>query len=166
MNRDLNLFDILQNSTLGLIALHSFVLGYNNVAKQKKNRLNFPKIDYLFFVLPIVYDFKSLKSIKYKLDTSILDNKELTLGLQNKAQKMSGQTLDSLNMGFSKGILLINKENYTIEFTNGYEKEMSSTMKFSNETIKELQIVSKRLGNIFAKKDEKKIQIELNIRFN
>lgn len=165
MNKDLNLFDILQNSTLGVIAIHSFILGYNNVAKHKEDKSDYPKIDYLFFVLPIVYDYKSLKSIKYKLDTSIEENKELTLGLQDKAQKMSRQTLDSLNMGFSKLIFTLNKENYTIELNNNYHKEITSLMKFSNETIKDIQSISKRLGNIFAKRDEKKIQIELNIRF-
>ena len=165
MSRDLNLFDILQNSTLGVIAIHSFILGYHNVAKHKEEKFNYPKIDYLFFILPIVYDYKSLKSIKYKLDTSIDENKELTLGLQNKAEKMSRQTLDSLNMGFNKLIFKLNKENYTIELTDDCNKEITSLMKFSNETIKDIQSISKRLGNIFAKRDEKKIQIELNIRF-
>lgn len=165
MNRNLNLFDILQNSALGAIAIHSFILGYNNVAKHKEDRGDYPKIDYVFFVLPIVFDNKSLKSIKYKLDTSIEDNKELTLGLQNKAEKMSKQTLESLNMGFSKLIFRLNKENYTLELTDDCNKEITRLMKFSNETIKNIQSSSKRLGNIFAKRDEKKIQIELNIRF-
>lgn len=165
MNRNINLFDVLQNSTLGAIAIHSFILGYNNVAKHKEEKCNYPKIDYLFYVLPIIYDYKSLKSIKYKLDTSIYENKELTLGLQNKAEKMSKQTLDSLNMGFSKLIFKLNKENYTVELTDDCNKDITSLMKLSNETIKDIQIISKRLGNIFAKRDEKKIQIELNIRF-
>ncbi|WP_395063915.1 three component ABC system middle component [Flavobacterium sp.] len=165
MNKNINLFDVLQNSTLGAIAIHSFILGYNNVAKHKANKQSYPKIDYLFFVLPIVYDYKSLKSIKYKLDTSIDENKELTLGLQNKADRMSRQTLDSLNMGFNKLIFKLNKENYTVELTEDCQKEITVLMKFSNDTIKDIQIISKRLGNIFAKRDEKKIQIELNIRF-
>lgn len=165
MSKDLNLFSILQNSTLGVIAIHSFILGYNNVAKHKEDKSDYPKIDYLFFVLPIVYDYKSLKSIKYKLDTSIIENKELTLGLQNKAEKMSKQTFDSLNMGLSKLIFKINKNDYTVELTDDCKKEITILMKFSNETIKDIQTISKRLGNIFAKRDEKKIQIELNIRF-
>lgn len=165
MSRDLNIFDILQNSTLGVIAIHSFILGYNNVAKHKKEKYDYPKIDYLFFILPIVYDYRLLKSIRYNLDTSIEGNKELTLGLQSKAKKMSKQTLDSLNMGFSKMIFRLNKENYTIELADDCNKEITILMKFSNETIKDIQSISKRLGNIFAKRDEKKTQIELNIRF-
>jgi regulator of replication initiation timing len=165
MNKNMNLFDVLQNSTLGAIAIHSFILGYNNVAKHKEDKYSYPKIDYLFFVLPIVYDYKALSSIKRNLDTSIEENKGLTLGLQNKAERMSRQTLDSLNMGFSKLIFKLNKENYTVELTEDCNKEITNLMKFSNETIKDIQINSKRLGNIFAKRDEKKIQIELNIRF-
>jgi hypothetical protein len=165
MKRELNLFDILQNSSLGVIAIHSFILGYNNVAKHKLEKQSYPRLDYLFFVLPIIFDYKSLSSIKQKLYTSIEENKELTLGLQERATKMREQTYDSLNLGFSKLIFILNKENYTIELNPDCNNDFSQLLKFSNGTIKDIQIYSKRLGNIFAKRDEKMLQIDLNIRF-
>lgn len=165
MNKNLNLFDILQNPGIGVIAIHSFILGYNNVAKHKSDKADFPALNYLFYILPIVYDNRALMSIKQELYTTTSNNKEITLGLEEKAQKMSGQTFESINLGFSKNIFFLDKTNYRVEIASEYNKDILSLMKINDQNLKNIQIHSKRLGNIFAKKDEKMIQLELNIRF-
>ncbi|MDM1093724.1 three component ABC system middle component [Myroides odoratimimus] len=163
--KKLNLFDVLQNPAIGVIAIHSFILGYNNVAKNKIDRSNFPPLNYLFFILPIVYDDRALTSIKNELYTTISNNKEITLGLQEKSHKMFEQTLESLNLGFSKNILILDKDNYRIEIEPRYNKNILSFIKIDDPLLKSIQTNSRRLGSIFAKKDEKMIQIELDIRF-
>lgn len=165
MDKETNLFDILQNPAIGVIALHSFILGYNNVAKNKNNRSNYPSMNYLFYVLPIVYDNRNMISIKDELHTSLNGNNELTLGLQERSNKMSEQTFESLNLGFSKLIFILNKEDFTIKINEEYNKNILPMMKLNNKTLKNIQLYSKRLGNIFAKKDEKMLQLDLNIRF-
>lgn len=165
MSKSLNLFDILQNPSIGVIAIHSFIIGYNNVAKVKEGRKNYPSLNQLFYVLPIIYDISSMKSIKNELYTTLTENKNLTLELEERARKMSGQTFESLNLGFSKLIFKLNNDDFTIEVEKEYNKAILDMMKIKSESLRNIQTYSKRLGNIFAKKDEKMLQISLNIRF-
>jgi hypothetical protein len=164
LKKELNFFDIYQNTALSIISIHSFVLGYNNVAKHKINKHDFPPLKYIFFVLPIIYDIKTMKSVKNELFTTLTKNKEFTLDLQEKAQKMSSQTMEALNLGFSKNIISIDN-NFNVIIQNKYNTELTKKLKFSNDIISNIQTYSKRLGGIFAKKDEKTLQLQLNIIF-
>ncbi len=167
--KDLNLFDLLQNNALGVVALHSFILGYTKVKIGQENDEKIePSIDYLFYVLPIVYGESSLKSFKssFELYTAIAKDKSISLGLQERAEKMKEQTLECLNLGFSKQIFFINIEEYTVGLNENYNSSnLLSSMKFSNSYYKDVYRASYRLGNIFAKKDNKMLQLKLNIRF-
>ncbi|SMO71772.1 hypothetical protein SAMN06265171_105174 [Chryseobacterium rhizoplanae] len=165
MSKNLNLFEILQNPAIGVIAIHSFIIGYNNVAKHKDGKENYPPLNQLFYILPIIYDISAMKSIKNELYTTLTENKNLTLELEERARKMSGQTFESLNLGFSKLIFKLNRKNFTVEIEKEYEKNILDMMKIGVESLRNIQTYSKRLGNIFAKKDEKRLQIDLKIRF-
>ncbi len=57
-----------------------------------------------------------------ELYTAISKDKNLTLGLQNTANKMTGQTFDSLNLGFSKGIFTLDKVSMRIGLTDEFKK--------------------------------------------
>lgn len=164
-----DLFQIMQNSAIGGIALHSFILGYYKVAKHKENKKPYPKISYLFYVLPIVYNERAMEIFKSsdQLFTAISKDNGIVLGLQERANKMSQQTFDSLNIGFSKKIFTYNKESQTIELIQGFKTQkiqFSDTLHKDND-LRKIQDSSYKLGSIFAKKNEKNIQIELNIRF-
>lgn len=160
-----NLFEILQNPAVGLIAIHSFILGYNNVAKNKGTDQNYPPLAYLFYVLPIVYDSKAVESMRFELYTTLSSNPSLTLGLQERANKMSSQTFDSLNLGFSKQVLALNQDDYTVAIFEKTQKDLLMQMRLDSQTLKDIRTASKKLGNIFAKKDTKMLQLNLNIRF-
>jgi len=164
MSKDLNLFDILQNPAIGAIAIHSFIIGYNNVAKHKEGKNDYPSLNQLFYILPIIYDVSSMKSVKNELYTTLTENKNLTLELEERARKMSGQTFESLNLGFSKLLFTLSKDDFTVRIQE-VDKNILDMMKIRVQSLKDIQIYSKRLGNIFAKKDEKKLQIDLKIRF-
>mgnify|MGYP001182223995 FL=1 len=118
MIEERNLYDYIQNISVSSIALHSFVLGYHNVAIHRDSMFSvYPKIEYVFFVLPIIYHKKSMEV--FKTSTSIakvLDkSRAINIGLQDRAIKMVQQTYDGLNLAFSKKILTIDKEFMTIE---------------------------------------------------
>jgi len=165
MSKELNLFDILQNPAIGVIAIHSFIIGYNNVAKHKEGKNDYPSLNQLFYVLPIIYDINTMKSVKNELYTTLTENKNFTLELEERARKMSGQTFECLNLGFSKLILKLDKSDFTVKIEEVDNKNILDMMKIKTQSLKDIQIYSKRLGNIFAKKDEKKLQIDLKIRF-
>ena len=63
-DKEFNLYDILQNTSISALAIHSFILGYYKVARYKKEKSSFPNLLYLFYVLPIVYDRKSRNTFK------------------------------------------------------------------------------------------------------
>lgn len=168
MNKKLDLFDILQNTTIGVIAIQSFILGYNAVIKGKESKAIDPRIQHLFYVLPIVFEKSSVATFKSSMElyTAISKDKSLTLGLQTAANKMSTQTFDSLNLGFSKEIFTLDKTTMRIGLTDEYKtKSILTNMKISNQYFKNIRKAAFRLGNIFAKKDEKMLQLTLNIRF-
>lgn len=165
-----NLFNLMQNSALSVIALHGFVCGYFNVAKHKDDCLDYPPLSYMFYVLPIVYNNDSLQSFKScnQLYTAISKDNSIILGLQERANKMSVQTFDSLNLAFSKKILSINKNEKTIEIMQGFKSRtlpLFLSMNSTNNSVQEIRDCAFRLGGVFAKRDEKNIQLELNIRF-
>lgn len=100
-----------------------------------------------------------------ELYTTLNENKSITLGLQDRANKMAEQTFDSLNLGFSKKIFLLNRENYTVEIEPYYMRNILPFIKQNSTFLSDIRRASTRLGNIFAKKDEKTLQLVLNIRF-
>lgn len=167
MIQERNLYDYIQNVSVSCIALHSFVLGYHNVSIHRDSIFSvYPKFEYLFFVLPIIYHRKSLET--FKTCTSIakvLDkNKSVNIGLHDRAIKMVQQTYDGLNLAFSKNILTINKDLMTIDLLLPFEKRALPLIK-DNRSIREIQKSALRMGNIFAKTDERTLQSVLNIRF-
>lgn len=164
-----NLFGLIQNSAIGAIALQSFTLGYYGVAKNKEKENPFPKIDYLFYVLPIVYNQSSMNTFRSsnQLYTALLANKAIPLGLQERANKMSQQTFDALNLAFSKQILNYNKEFHTIGLSKGYNNKkliLPMGMSYAENSVKKIQDSAFKLGSLFAKRNKKNIQVELNIK--
>lgn len=164
-----NLFDIIQNTAIGTIALHSFTLGFYNVAKNKDSINAYPKLQYFFYVLPIVFNKDSMETFKSsnELYSALLKDTSVILGFQDRANKMSVKTFDSLNLAFSKKILTINKVDCTICLMKGFQTKkipLFLSMNTSDNTVKKIQDCAYKLGGIFAKRSEKSIQFELNIR--
>lgn len=168
--KQLNIFNLIQNSAVGSIAIHSFVLGYHDVAKNREGKEIYPKLEYLFYVLPIVFNENSMETFRSatQLYTALKDNHTIVLGLQERANKMSKQTFDALNLAFNKNILTYNKDKKTIELMAGFDKRkipLPSSINLSENSVKKIQVSAGKLGAIFAKRNEGNIQIELNIRF-
>lgn len=165
-----NLFKLLQNSVVSCVALHSYVLGFHNVAKNKNLNISFPRLETMFYVLPIVYNQNSMEIFKSsnELYSALLKDNSIILGLQDRANKMSKQTFSGLNLAFSKKILGYNKIDKTIELLHGYQtKKLPLTLSMNNlsNSVKMIQDSAFKLGSIFAKRDSNIIQFELNISF-
>lgn len=165
-----NLYQIFQNTAISTIALHSFTLGYYKVARNKKFNIPFPPMEYMFFVLPIVYNECTMKIFhsSNQLYTAIMNNHTIVLDLQDRANKMSIQTFDSLNLAFSKKILDYNRSNKVIELKRGFKDRklvLPMSMMNKDHNVKMIQDSAFKLGGIFAKTDKKNLQINLNIIF-
>lgn len=165
MGKKYNLFDVLQNPTIGAIAIHSFILGFQKIMINKSGDDIYPPIEYVFYVLPIIYSRKSLLSLKSsnQLYTALSKDKTLSVGLQDKANKMSSQTFESLNLGFSKKIFFLDTHTFKVGTEIG--SNLVTKMNIKDQEIKDIRKAASQLGNIFAKKDKKMLQITLDIRF-
>lgn len=165
----MNLFNLLQNVGVSCTALHSFVLGYNRIAIHKESSKiysQYPKIEYLFYVLPIVYNkearnvFKSSNSIYKVMEKSSIIN----LDLHNRAIKMLNQSYDGLNLAFNKEVLSLNFELMTIELGDKYTA-IDLPINRMSQDIRDIQMSARHIGSIFAKTEERILQSSLNIRF-
>jgi hypothetical protein len=166
----ITLFDLMQNDVLGAIAFQSFTLGFYNVAKHKENTSEYPKLEYFFYVLPIVYNHASLSSFLSSLElyTALSRDPSIILGLQERANKMVFQTFDGLNLAFSKKILSIDTSGNTIRLLKPFSSKKLTLPLGSyslHDSVKSIQDCSYRVGNIFAKRHDKNLQSELNIAF-
>lgn len=165
-----NLYNTIQNVAVSTIALQSFILGYHEVAKNKKSKTIYPKLEYLFFVLPIVYHENSMNTFKSSqfLHTALMNNKSIILGLQDRALKMSKQTFDCINLGLCKKIIYLNIDEVTVGLMPGFDKRklpLATSANYTDNSVKKIQTAAYKLGNLFAKTNDKNLQISLNIRF-
>jgi hypothetical protein len=165
-----DLFDLMQNDALGVIALHSFTLGYHNIARNKTGGELFPKLSYLFYVLPVVYNYASMVGFlnSNELYTALVKEPSVSLGLQERANKMVFQTFDALNLAFSKKILGIDRDKNIIILVRPFTSKklpiyLSSFRSY--DSLKQIQDSAFKFGSIFAKKHDKNLQLDLNIRF-
>lgn len=170
IDKEYSLFDLIQNDVLSAIAFQSFTLGFHTIAKNRQYENDFPHLKYFFFVLPLVYNYSSMLSFlnSTELYTALLKEPSIILGLQTRAEKMTSQTFDGLNMAFSKKILTIDKENHTIHLLRPFTSKRIALMKSSYtsmDSVKKIQDSAFRIGSIFAKKHDKNMQLDLNIRF-
>jgi hypothetical protein len=168
--QEVEIFELMQNDILGAIALHSFTLGYHSIAKNKELLFIYPKLEYMFFVLPLVYDYSSLITFlnSHEVYTALYKEPSIRLGLQERATKMVQQTFNALNMAFGKNILGFNNQDSTITLMKPFtSKKLLLTMSAYNtfDSVKKIQDCAYKLGNIFAKRHEKNIQEDLNILF-
>jgi hypothetical protein len=154
-----NLFDLFQNVAVSAVALQSFTHGYHEIARNRENMKSYPRLDQIFFVLPIVYNKNAMTVFGNSVDlyTAILKDTSVTLGLQDRANKMSKQTFDALNLAFAKKVLTWNTDENLIELAHGFKGRRTITKALDiNKTfnsVKRIQECAHRLGNIFAKKN-------------
>lgn len=165
-----NLFDLMQNDALNAIAFHSFTRGFHTVAKNRNSPEQFPKLNYMFYVLPIIYNHLSMMTFlnSQELYTALVKEPSIILGLQERANKMSSKTFDGLNLAFSKKVLSIDKSNNTIILLRpfaGRNLQLDISMNNNSNSVKRIQSSAHRLGAIFAKRNDRNIQMDLNIRF-
>lgn len=168
-DKEFNLYDIMQNSAISALAIHSFVLGYYKVAKHKKEKSNFPSLLYIFYVLPIVYHRRSRETFKTsnEIYTAIANDKETVLGLQERSNKMSDQTFKAINLLYSKKIASYSNNDKTIILLRGYmsDKIIIPSTRGRENIVKMIQDSAYKLGHVFAKNSDKNLQLTLNIRF-
>ena len=164
-----NLFDLMQNAVVASLALHGFTLGYYNIVKYREGECPFPPINYMFYVLPIVYNHDAMETFRSsnELYTVIIKNKAIMLELQERANKLTSKTFEGLNLSFNKKVLTFNPDTKTVGLGKGFTTKrltLPLSMSSTENSVKKIQDCAVKLGAIFAKRSPKNIEFELNIK--
>ena len=99
---ELDEYDIVQNHILGAHIIREFVRFYQNNSEDNKG----PTLVLIMPLLPLVLNKEARSSISNRrfiegsLVKTILEEKTLYAGLQERMEKMAGQTFQSLSIAF------------------------------------------------------------------
>lgn len=161
---ELDEYDIVQNHILGAHLLREFVRFYQNNSEGNIG----PTLVLTMPVLPIVLNEVARKSISKRrfieggLSKTILEDKTLYSGLQDRMQKMADQTLKSLSLAFTLQLLSYNQE--TSELSMNFQLNPISEI-HEAKNYKEMLNTAHRLGAWFAKLTLEELITELKINF-
>jgi len=154
-------FDLIQNVAISSLALHSFTLGYYSVAnKRNDKRGNYPSVKYFFYILPLIYHEDSLDNFyqNNNLHRVFAHYPEISAQLQHRANKMSIQTFDALNLAFSTKLLKFNEDHQIIQ-----QLRLTDIAELWPQDIKKIVVGSRKLGFFFAKTSEQTLRLRFNI---
>lgn len=135
-------YEAIQNPALGALAIWQFAKEYYDNSNKTKG----PIILLCFLVLPIVFNKQAVDNLHNRhkqggLIKALTESSTITIGVQERMQQMYEQTLESLNIAFSSGLLVFNQDTAEI-----LPMRTSSSKKYNNEQVKDILLTSKKLG--------------------
>ena len=161
---ELDEYDVVQNHILGAHILREFVRYYQNNSADKTG----PTLVLTMPVLPLVLNEAARNSISKRrfiegsLSKTILEEKTLYAGLQDRMQKMADQTLQSLSLAFTLQLLSYNIE--TTKLSMNFQINPVSELQGA-KNYKEMLSAAHRLGTWFAKLTFEELITLLKINF-
>jgi len=160
--RQISAFESIQNIAISALALHSFTKGYYDFYINNPKDKQYPKLQYFFYVLPLIYHEDSLNNFynSNNLYVVLKDYPQISTQLQNRANKMSKQTFDSLNLAFGSGLLSLNKLDSS--FFVQLKRLTYINQKWPFDIDKIIK-GSRKLGIMFAKSPEDNLRIKLKV---
>ena len=153
---------VVQNPGLGAEAIWHAV---NEAYTTKNNTEGMPFL-LSFIVLPLAFHKRSASTLATKtrpgaLYKAVASDREITLGLQERMQALSDRTLQSLSIGFSTGLLLLDFD----EEPQLIPGRKSPPVSHVTEEVKTLLAAAKRVGQAIAELPRAQLATHLNIRF-
>lgn len=153
---------IVQNPSLG-----SEVLWYAvSEAYEEKKRTGGMPLFMAFIVLPLTFHRRCANVLASKskpgaLYKAVASDREITIGLQERMEALSERTLQSLSLGFSTGLLLLDRE----EIPQLIPGRKSPPVTHATDDVKTLLAAAKRVGQATAELPAAQIATHLNIQF-
>jgi hypothetical protein len=131
-------FEAVQNDGLAAIAAWSFIVGYCS----KNSVTPFPMV---FFALPIAFHRQSVDMMHFRKITggmhrSLLEDRTLVAGLQNRMIQMSDATFRALDLAFAAKLIDWSDTN------EGFTAVRTTTPTLNDDNVKRIVATAKRLG--------------------
>ncbi|MDJ1421328.1 MAG: DUF6521 family protein [Candidatus Methanoperedens sp.] len=154
-------YDVIQNSTLGSLALWIFAKEFNeNMHKQQGVPLPLTML-----VLPMVFHRDTVSSIFRRefeggLYRAIGEDRKISAGLQQRMEAMTDQTFRALNLAFAGGLL-----KYDPLTAQVLPVRTTQPIQISIGETRDIMHASRRLGHWLSTISMEQISILLKVRF-
>jgi len=119
-----------------------------------------------FLVLPLVFHQRSAAVLASKsqpgaLYKALADDREITIGLQERMQAMSDRTLQALSIAFSTGLIQIDSDHQR-QLIPGRK---TPPVQHVTEEVKLIMSASKRVGQAFGEMNIIQLATHLGVKF-
>ena len=153
---------VIQNTGLAAEAIWQAV----QEAHEGKGRSEGVPFPLAFLVLPLTFHKRTATVLASKAQPGALykalgDDRELTVGLQERMQAMADRTFHALSIGFQTGLLLLDQD---------HERQLipgrkSPPVTHVTDEVKVILNAAKRVGQAFAEMSIVQLSTQLNVRF-
>lgn len=153
---------VVQNTGLAAEAIWQAV----NECYETSGRTRGVTFPLIFLVLPLTFHQRTAKSLATKTQPgaiykALADDREITVGLQERMQALSDRTLQALSIAFHTGLLTMDQE---------YSRELipirrTQPVSHVTEDVKTILNAAKRVGHSFGEMTVVQICAHLNTRF-
>lgn len=135
-------------------------------AHEAKGRADGVMLPLVFLVLPLTFHKRTATILSSKTQPGALykalgEDRELTIGLQERMQAMADRTFKALSIGFHTGLFVLDRER---EYQLIPCKKTPPTSHVTDE-VKVILNAAKRVGHSFAEMSLVQLSTQLNIRF-
>ncbi|MBP9224215.1 MAG: hypothetical protein KBF76_10125 [Verrucomicrobiales bacterium] len=153
---------VIQNTGLAAEAIWQAVQE-SYESKGRSEGVSFPLV---FLVLPLTFHKRTATSLATKAQPGALfkalgDDREITVGLQERMQAMSDRTFQALSIGFQSGLILLDHDRQR-QIIPGRK---TTPVSHVTEDVKLVLNAAKRVGQAFAEMTAVQLSTHLNIRF-
>ncbi len=164
-----NEFDIYQNRAIGAHVIWEFTKSYYLNAKQDDSENSYPTILHTLPVLPLCFNARVVDGIwnrKFKeggIIKALNENKDLFSGLQNRMEKMSTLTFQSIYLAHSSKLIHFDREYMVlVPLLSNFPSKIDAKL---HKDYKDILASSRRIGFWFSKLSLPEVLMYFNINF-
>jgi hypothetical protein len=153
---------VIQNTSLAAEAIWEAV----HAAHEAKHRAEGVSLPLVFLVLPLTFHERTAKMLASKsqpgaLYKALAEEREITVGLQQRMQAMSDRTFNALSIAFHSGLLGLDQDSQR-QLIPGRK---TPPITHATSEVKTILSAAKRVGHAFSEMTTVQLSTHLNIRF-
>jgi hypothetical protein len=135
-------------------------------AYEAKGRADGVALPLILIVLPLTFHRRTALALASKTQPgaiykALADDREITVGLQERMEAMANRTFEGLSIAFASGLLEVDNDRLR-QLVPG---RRTPPVAHVTEEVKTILAAAKRVGHAFAEMNTTQLAVHLNIRF-